>query len=154
MRMSLLIPGIIIIVVAVAGIMFFGLQGRSALRKARIVVAGKTIQVEVAETALSRAQGLSGRDGLDSDSGMLFIFTSPGKNGFWMKDMKFPIDMVWIAGNRVLGVTENAAPEPEKSMFRLTVHYPPGPVDKVLELPAGAAKTYGIASGTLLSIED
>ena len=55
---------------------------------------------------------------------------------------------------RKIGPFFHDQPEPEKSIFRLTVHYPPDSVDKVLEIPAGAAKAYGIASGTILSIEN
>lgn len=112
-----------------------------------LTVGGHEFAVEVRDTALGRAEGLSGRELLAEDTGMLFIFETPGIYGFWMKDMKFPIDIVWIEGERVVGIIENVVPEPEKSIFTLTVYRPPEPVSRVLELPAGTVARYGLRTG-------
>jgi uncharacterized membrane protein (UPF0127 family) len=105
-----------------------------------------TLQIEVASTSLQQAKGLGNRPSLPADRGMLFPFMYPGDYGFWMKDMHFPIDMVWISSDKkVVSVTPNVSPDSYPTVF-----YPPGAISYVLELNAGAAKEFGIATGTQL----
>ena len=54
------------------------------------------VQAEVADTDASRQQGLMFRENLPEGQGMLFVFGTEGRYGFWMKNMKFPIDIIWI----------------------------------------------------------
>jgi len=127
--------------------------------QATVVVGGKVFSADVASTAQERAQGLSGREGLSDDGGMVFLFGSPGNYGFWMKNMRFPIDIVWIKGlpsqilpgktweGKVVGFSENTEAEQGKTASELRVYYPPEPVDKVLELKAGAVSEYGLKVG-------
>lgn len=102
------------------------------------------IAVEVADTTEARAQGLSGRESLPESSGMLFAFNHPARYGFWMKEMKFAIDIVWISEERrVVGVTKEILPETFPQIF-----YPSRAVKYVLELPAGWAEARDIDIGT------
>ena len=107
---------------------------------------GKTrIAVETAATAWQRARGLSGRAGLDQDSGMLFLYQTPARHGFWMKGMKFPLDFIWVSGDRVVEITENVpAPKPGEAPLKLT---PKVEVDKVLEVGSGFAAKHQIKVG-------
>lgn len=122
----------------------------------RVVRGGKeltfpqgTIEAEVADTPASREQGLSGRTELKEGRGMLFVFDYSGTYAFWMKDMKFAIDMVWINQDKVVvHIERNATPEsyfdfnPPKTFVNI-------PEAKyVLEIPAGASDKYGIYLGT------
>ncbi|MDP2788902.1 MAG: DUF192 domain-containing protein [bacterium] len=59
-------------------------------------LAGKKIKVELAQMSETRAQGLSGRVSIPEDEGMLFIFENSAQHLFWMKDMKFALDIIWI----------------------------------------------------------
>src|SRR3989344_9248343 len=114
---AILITILILVVVVVA----FYRSGRgieSDISKVRIGT--REFKVEVAGTPLARSQGLSMRDSLGSEEGMLFLFEDLGKHGFWMKDMKFAIDIIWIQEDRIVGFKKNAQPEPDKSMFNLT----------------------------------
>lgn len=118
-----------------------------------IILPRGKIYAEVADTPASRALGLSGRAGLANDEGMLFVFDYPGKYGFWMKDMLFSIDMVWIAEDgTVVHIERDATPE---SYFN---HTPPQtfvntPDAKyVLELAAGQADMFGLYLGTKVKI--
>ena len=126
-----------------------------------VIVDGQVFNVDVADTMEKRAQGLSGREPLLEKEGMLFIFPVAGSYGFWMKDMKFDLDIVWIKGDTVVGVTANV-PAPFDSaqgkpaggsMFTLQNYYPPAPVDKVLEISAGATAKYGINAGDKVKIK-
>ncbi|MDO8659608.1 MAG: DUF192 domain-containing protein [Candidatus Parcubacteria bacterium] len=76
-----------------------------------VQIAGQNIQVELALTGGEQEQGLSGRQGLNNNEGMLFVFDRPDKYSFWMKDMNFPIDIIWINENmKVVYIKENALP--------------------------------------------
>ena len=71
--------------------------GEEAIQAISIVnIVGKTLQVDLALTDEEKARGLSGRESLDEDEGMLFVFDVPGNYGFWMKDMNFAIDIIWL----------------------------------------------------------
>jgi uncharacterized membrane protein (UPF0127 family) len=118
-----------------------------------IVLPQGKVFAEVVDTPASRAQGLSGRSGLSLDEGMLFVFDHSGKYGFWMKDMLFPIDIVWINEEGVVvHVVHDATPA---SYF---VTNPPQtfintPDAKyVLELASGQAEKYGLYLGTKVKI--
>lgn len=105
-----------------------------------------TLKAIVASTTEARARGLSGFASLPKDSGMLFVFQTAGVIGFWMREMNFPIDIVWIdADKRVSGVAPGISPETYPEIF-----YPREEIMYVLELNSGGAKEYGIATGTKL----
>ena len=70
------------------------------------------VKVDLALTLEEQGQGLSGRESLKEDEGMLFVFEKPGQYSFWMKDMNFPIDIIWIGENlKVVYIKENVLPE-------------------------------------------
>ncbi len=109
-----------------------------------------TVRVSVAANSRSRERGLSGRESLAADEGMLFLFERKDTFGFWMKDMRFPIDIVWIDGTSVADITTDVpVPVPGE---RLPLFSPRVPVDKVLEVPAGFAKAHGLRVGMPLDI--
>lgn len=105
---------------------------------------GAMINVEVADTPAEREKGLSGRQSLTEGSGMLFVFTAADNYSFWMKDMNFGLDFIWIKGNIVMDITENVMPVYGKSP---NVFKPSEKVDKVLEVNAGTAARLGIKVG-------
>ena len=97
----------------------------------------------VADTVQSRAQGLSGRAGLAEGEGMLFVFPQDGKYGFWMKDMRFSIDILWLAADgKIVYIAENVSPDSFPQSFESDV-----PARYVLELPAGYTALHSIAVG-------
>ncbi len=124
----------------------------SGLRTASVSIGSAKFNAEIADTILARTRGLSGRSGLPEDGGMLFIFPSSTQSGFWMKDMRFAIDIVWIRGSKVIGITENLLPEPGKQLWALKIYYPPEQIDTALEVNAGAVKRYELKAGDSVSI--
>ncbi|TAK03608.1 DUF192 domain-containing protein [Patescibacteria group bacterium] len=110
---------------------------------------GSHVTAEVMDTPTARAQGLSGRDRLEEGKGMLFLFDTKAAHGFWMKGMKFSIDIVWLDGDKVVTVLPDV---PFDRMHQLVIRMPTAPADKVLELPAGYAKSHGIVEGATLDI--
>jgi uncharacterized protein len=103
------------------------------------------VGVEVASTVQAREKGLSKTDRLPSDRGMLFVFLRPDVYTFWMKDMKFPIDILWISGEELVDITTDIPmPQPGEE---LNTYFPRFPVDKVLEVSAGFAQNNGLRTG-------
>jgi uncharacterized membrane protein (UPF0127 family) len=113
-----------------------------------VLINGARFSIEIADTPEARAQGLSGRSSLAPNTGLLFIFDTPGRPGFWMKDMIFPIDIIWLsAQGTVAQVTENFTPNSYPEII-----YPKQDVTRVLEVPAGSAATFQIKTGDSFSI--
>ncbi len=112
------------------------------------------VSVEVADTESERAQGLSGRERLGDAKGMLFVFDEKDqKPTFWMKDMKFAIDIIWINDDKVSGITKNApAPESDVPLEQLERFPSPTVVDFVLEVDAGFADKHNIEVGDNVQI--
>lgn len=150
--MALIIILILIIVVA-AGVWWF--RGKNVpMRQGELRVGSAAYTVEIADTIPLRSQGLSDRERLEEGHGMLFVFNKPGKHPFWMKGMHFPLDFVWINGDKVVGTTENVSssvPE-ESSLFSLPIYYSPEPEDKVLEINAGEVEKWKIKIGDKVKI--
>lgn len=116
-------------------------------RERRIIKVGEhQLEVEVVSSAESTAQGLSGRESIGAD-GMLFVFPEKRVHRFWMPDMQFDLDMVWISDGKVVGVTAHV-PKPRENQVSLPTYSSEVPVNRVLELPAGKAKELSIEPGT------
>ncbi len=118
------------------------------LARTSLRVGGTTIPVELADTDATRAQGLSDRESLAQDAGMLFDMGAVTSPTFWMKGMRFPLDLVWIGEDkRVVGVTPDVRPQPGVADSGLTLYPPPSPIRYVLEVNAGAARRLGLGTG-------
>ena len=101
-----------------------------------IQIGDATLRVEVADTDQKRVQGLSGRPSLAKNEGILFVFEEPGRYGFWMKDMNFSIDIIWIGQDKkVVEIMNTIVPETFPEVF-----YSKEPIQYVLEVNAGWAK--------------
>lgn len=122
-------------------------------RQIKIQLGERVLLVEVVNTADSIQQGLSGRESLASQ-GMLFILPELRETEFWMKEMQFDLDMVWIRAGKVVAVTANVpAPDPATPLAQLPTYSPGQPVDMVLELEAGKASEWGILPGVELEFK-
>jgi uncharacterized membrane protein (UPF0127 family) len=112
----------------------------------------KNISVEVANTDATRQQGLSDRKIMADDQGMLFVFQSENAETFWMKDMYFNLDFIWIDKNKVVGITADApgafrADGSKIADNQLPLYPSPTLVDQVVEVNAGWAKKNNINIG-------
>jgi hypothetical protein len=112
-----------------------------------VEIGNQKLNVEVAQTDLTRQQGLSGRESLAQNDGMLFVFPSVGRYAFWMKGMRFPLDFIWIKDNQVVEITANAPTEPNVPDAGLFRYLPKEEVDSMIEVNAGWAKTNKIKVG-------
>lgn len=97
-----------------------------------------TITAEIATGNTELMRGLGGRMGLADGEGMWFEFGSKGHWGIWMKDMKFPIDIVWLDENlNIVDFAERVSPDTYPQVF-----YPAHDASFVLEIPSGAVEKY------------
>lgn len=109
----------------------------------RLVVNGKIFFVEVADNNALLEKGLSGHEPLGPNEGMFFVFQNPGRYGFWMKDMTFPIDIIWIDSNyRVVYIEKSVSPDTYPKIF-----YPSSPATYVLEVAAGISDKINLKIG-------
>lgn len=96
-----------------------------------VSIHGKEYVLEIADTDSKRSLGLGERDSLCQPCAMLFVFDRPGKYSFWMKGMRFPLDIVWLSGDEVVHIERNIPADSPST-------YPPlHPADRVLEFNAG-----------------
>lgn len=141
----------IMLVIAFVGILFLTSRSRSETQHVtRAPVDLTTLYLEVVDTNEARMQGLSGRDSLAPYDGMLFVFDEPGLYPFWMKEMKFPLDIIWINGDTVVDVA--TLPSPTEDQIVPPRHIPLVRADLVLELDAGQAAALGIATGMKIAL--
>lgn len=111
------------------------------------------LKVEIADTKEKRSKGLGGRANLAEDEGMLFVFPKSDKYPFWMKGLSFPIDFVWIRGDKVVDILANVpSPSPGQSDESLPIYSSKEEVDKVLEVNSGAVQRLNIKVGDSVKI--
>jgi len=114
-----------------------------------VEIRNNRIEVQVAATVEEQIQGLSGRESLPSDEGLLFVYESSGFQKFWMKDMNFPIDIIWIGEDKtVVDITEDLHPETYPRTFS-----PAQPAQYVLEVNAGYTQEQGIIAGDYVTFD-
>jgi uncharacterized membrane protein (UPF0127 family) len=111
-------------------------------------IGNTTLTVEVARTEAEHERGLSYRESLEQDRGMLFVFPQKQVPMFWMKAMQFDLDFIWIANNRVVEITERV-PKPDRQTpdDKLIRYSPATAVDSVLEVNSGFIQQHRITIG-------
>lgn len=111
-----------------------------------IVLGGKVFAAEIANTNELRERGLSGRAAIGESDAMVFVFPTDGQHLFWMKDMGFSIDMIWLdADKRIVHIAKNATPESYPQTFG-----PASPTRYVVEIQAGVSDKLGLNVGDLV----
>ena len=116
---------------------------------AAVSIGDATYAVDLAVTSEERQQGLSGREHLPQDAGMLFVFEEERVRHFWMKEMHFPLDIIWIdAQCSLLDVSANVPmPPPDAGNDDIPRVQSPAPARYVLEVNAGEAERNGLQTG-------
>jgi uncharacterized membrane protein (UPF0127 family) len=138
------------LIIAVAAIITLIMNQKTSDEILKIKTQAKTydIYVQVADTTEERASGLMGEKSLGEFDGMLFIFDEELIPSFWMKNMKMPLDMVFIGADKKIKHIVQSVPPCTTSENECVRYDSPIPVKYVLELNAGFAEKYGV------SIED
>ncbi|HVC57985.1 MAG TPA: DUF192 domain-containing protein [Candidatus Acidoferrales bacterium] len=101
-----------------------------------MTIGKRTLDALVADTFVKKMIGLMFRDGLPSGGCMLFAFDYSSRQGIWMRNMKFPIDIVWLdEKKRITGMKSGT--KPANGFFDFTTYYPGSPSKYIIELPSG-----------------
>ena len=119
---------------------------------ATVRVGDVALQAEIADTSALQTRGLGYRDGLAPGTAMIFIFPEPAPRSFWMKGMRFCLDIIWIRDGVITGAAENACPMPDLEDADLPRYRSDGDADMVLEVPAGWMAENNIDAGTNVEI--
>lgn len=120
----------------------------------QLQINGTKLKIEVVDTQAKRSKGLGGREALATDEGMLFVFPSISKYPFWMKGLSFPLDFIWIKGDKVVDLLPNVQPPtPDQPDASLPIYQPKEEVDKVLEVSVGTIERLNIKVGDIIEIK-
>jgi uncharacterized membrane protein (UPF0127 family) len=134
------IAGIItLVIVLVVGTFFFTFW--PSLSKTDLILGDGVFKASLALDDQSRQQGLSGTDSIANNEALVMAFPADDRYGIWMKDMNYPIDIVWLDSNkRVIDLVKNVSPDESTTV----VHKPKSPARYVVELKAGTVNNKAI----------
>lgn len=124
----------------------------SSYRQVNVTVNGIKLVADIAETNDQRAKGLSVKDTLNENEAMLFVFSTAREYPFWMKDMKFPIDIIWISENHEVVYVEDSLEPCIPDSFCPT-YKPDRNSLYVLETVAGFAQKYNVTENTYVDFQ-
>ncbi len=110
-----------------------------------------TISVDIEDTDEKRALGYSGHKPITFSEGKLFVFSVPGNYLFWMKDMLFDLDFIYIRKNKIVDLKENI-PSPQNNKGEIAYVNATVPFDSVLEVKSGFVKKYGVRVGNSVKV--
>lgn len=133
-----------IIIIVFLTLVFAFVKNNEAVKNVKYIeIGGQVIKIELAVSNSEKEKGLSGREELGAGVGMLFVFETPGPYAFWMKDMKFPIDIIWLNEDlKIIYIKKDAFPESYPDRF--------GPAENakyVLEVAAGFSEKNNLKVG-------
>lgn len=121
-------------VILTSGYIFFTKQDSDNITK--VIINDKIIEVEIADTPDERYQGLSGRESLCDNCGMLFVYSDKEARNYVMREMNFPLDIVFLNGDKIVKIDRDLEPEGEKPK---NIYSSLVPVNYVLEVNGGVA---------------
>lgn len=127
-------------------------SGSKGYLQANVTVNGLVLVADISATNEQWTKGLSVKDSLAENEAMLFVFGNEAEHRFWMKDMKFPIDIIWIDSNKTVVHIEHNL-QPCNSGVLCTTYKPNDDSLYVLETVGGFAEKYGIVKGTQVEFE-
>lgn len=136
---------ITLIILLIAFVMFLYVIPKTPTAK----INGHAFSLFLAKTSEEQEIGLAKYNKIEQNQGMLFLFAKADNYSFWMKNMKFPIDIIFIENNEVVYIFPNV---PVSTNDNLPVYTTKTKANKVLEINAGLAKKYGIKIGTEVRI--
>lgn len=119
-------------------------------KKTSATIGNHTFSIEIAQTPTQQEVGLAKYQTLEINKGMYFPFNYPDFYTFWMKGMRFPIDIIFINNGKIVTIFSNVKPEKNYQDF---IYKPTAPSNAVLEINAGLSKKYGFKPGDAVIID-
>lgn len=152
--------GIMTVIVILLGVfVFINLSGGSLSnflsplfnKSGKVTIQNHSFSVFEAKTEKEKQIGLSARTSIADTQGMIFIFDKPDTYGFWMKNMKFSIDIIYLKDKKIVTIFPSV-PFPKDPTEELKIYTPSEPADTVLEFKAGTAQKYNFKVGDSATI--
>lgn len=127
-------------------------SGSNGFRQINVVVNGVVLVADIAATVEQMTMGLSVKDSLNENEAMLFVFDQEAEHTFWMRNMKFPLDIIWIdADKSVVHIEHNL--QPCSSGLFCPTYKPIGDSLYALETVGGFAQKHDIVKGTMVEFQ-
>jgi uncharacterized membrane protein (UPF0127 family) len=121
-----------------------------SLSSLELEINGQELNLEVAKNTADELKGLSGRESLCENCGMIFIYHDYQVRNFWMKDMNFPLDIIWLKDGLVVGLNKNVPILTDGHVTRLKS---PQVVNQVIEVKAGLIDKIGLKPGDKINLD-
>jgi uncharacterized membrane protein (UPF0127 family) len=118
----------------------------NAYRQVNVTVNGVNVLADIASTEEQQTRGLAIKDHLNENEAMIFVFSVAGNHAFWMKDMKFPIDIIWMDANKTVVHIEHSLNP--CTPISCPIYQPDVNSLYVIETVSGFANKYHIVEGT------
>lgn len=157
MKKLFLVFGLLIVIIVVVFIMQNGKYANlfsfstATTHQSTITIDNQTFNILIAKTEKDKEIGLSKRSELPDNMGMIFPFDTPGFYAFWMKDMQFPLDIIYIHGDKIVTIINNLQnPTPKNDTWQIVK--PTQESDLVLEINAGLSKKYNFQVGDMVKL--
>ena len=117
-------------------------------------IGNKVYTLEIARSMQTKSKGLSYRKKMEKDQGMLFVFYHPDRSAFTMHGMNFPLDFIWLKGEKIVDLTRNVPNPPSTAIIEsLSPVIANQNFDLAIELNAGEIKNSGIKTGDSISFD-
>lgn len=142
----------IILLISIAVLSVIVWIRRGSMQSVVLEVRGEYLTVLVAESFIQQYRGLGSRESLGEYDGMLFPFGYEGKHTIVMRDMQFPIDIIWLKYNEIVDIAPQVPLEPGVPEAQLFRYVPRKEATFVLELPAGKAESLGLQIGDIVRL--
>ena len=137
-----------LVIVAAVGHRFYLTRWPTAL----VRIGREQLKVLVASTQAHRVEGWSNKKDMGNYQGMLFVFPERSQHTMVMREMRFPLDIIWLDGLTIVDIAPNLAPEAGRAEADLTPYFARLLSTQVLELPAGFASQHGVKIGDEIEV--
>jgi uncharacterized protein len=153
MNKVIIVFGLFLVVIAAVALYQFSNRQNSQIQsQGKVTIGDYSFDVEVAKDPKAQQIGLTKYTSMKDNQGMLFVFDKPDFHSFWMKNMKFPLDIIYIDGDTIVFIVENAQPA-DIEEENPTIYKPEAAADKVLEIQKGLVIKYNFKKGDKVKIE-
>ncbi len=116
-------------------------------------IQGEKFDARIADTNTRRMRGLSGTSALGKNEAMLFVFNTPSQESFWMKDMNYALDIIWLRDKKIIDIAARVSPGAQKNDSELPLYTPRLPADQVVEVIAGTVDRLNLKIGDTILVE-
>lgn len=115
------------------------------------------VHAYVADQSAEHQLGLGNVESLSDGYGMVFVFSTMAERSFWMKNVPYPIDIIWLQDSEIVAITAHVPDaDPDAPDATLPTYSANMPINGAIELPAGFSEEHGITVGqtVLLKLDE